>query len=253
MDTIIDRLQDYTAQNPNAAILFDEAHSKGIFLISVGLLMITYRVYCRKVDSFYTRQAQRAADAAAEDLSSYRYVRHLWEMINTDEFRAVRERAVAENDAQIIRDWMRENPSADCEMVSGFNIEDTEGTGSLYDDYVILEQLLLRTKELFDISSVYIQYDLDGVTYNLADPDEDLLVVGSVETPIKAFSEYGDNERIPPTVCLYGEATLNRMGAASPREILEGVKADVGRFADGAEQFDDLTMLCVVYNGRESA
>ena len=38
-------------------------------------------------------------DAAAEDLSSYRYVRHLWEMINTDEFRAVRERAVAENDA----------------------------------------------------------------------------------------------------------------------------------------------------------
>ena len=30
METIIHRLKAYTAQNPNAAILFDEAHSKGI-------------------------------------------------------------------------------------------------------------------------------------------------------------------------------------------------------------------------------
>ncbi len=30
MDYILDKLQDYTAQNPNAAILFDDAHSKGL-------------------------------------------------------------------------------------------------------------------------------------------------------------------------------------------------------------------------------
>ena len=30
MSDILERLQQYTAEDPNAAILFDEAHSKGI-------------------------------------------------------------------------------------------------------------------------------------------------------------------------------------------------------------------------------
>ena len=47
------------------------------------------------------------------------------------------------------------------------------------------------------------------------------------------------------------EATLNRIGDAGPREILEGVRDDIAAFSDGANQFDDLTMLCVVYKGKE--
>jgi sigma-B regulation protein RsbU (phosphoserine phosphatase) len=49
------------------------------------------------------------------------------------------------------------------------------------------------------------------------------------------------------------EATLNRVGGADPREILAGVKADVDAFANGADQFDDMTMLCMVYRGGEQA
>ena len=30
METIIDRLRQYTEKNPGAAILFDDAHTKGI-------------------------------------------------------------------------------------------------------------------------------------------------------------------------------------------------------------------------------
>jgi sigma-B regulation protein RsbU (phosphoserine phosphatase) len=47
------------------------------------------------------------------------------------------------------------------------------------------------------------------------------------------------------------EAALNRIGDAGPREILEGVRDDIAAFSDGANQFDDLTMLCVVYKGKE--
>ena len=43
--------------------------------------------------------------------------------------------------------------------------------------------MLKRIKDLFDITSVYIQYDDGGVTYTLVDPDESLLVVGEVEEP----------------------------------------------------------------------
>ena len=42
---------------------------------------------------------------------------------------------------------------------------------------------------------------------------------------------------------------LNRAKDAAPQELLEFVDADVKRFVGDAPQFDDLTMLCLQYNG----
>ena len=47
-------------------------------------------------------------------------------------------------------------------------------------------------------------------------------------------------------------ASLNRAGGASPRETLETVRADVDAFVGKAEQFDDLTMLCLEYKGKQA-
>ena len=178
-----------------------------ILLISLGLLLITYRVYCRKVDSFYVAQAEHAVKAAAEDFIAYDYVAHLWRMIDTDEFRAMRDKAVAANDPQIVKEWMLSQPTADYEYLDmapdGGEAAYTNESDTLYGDYELLSHVLRRVKGLFDITSVYIQYEKDGTTYTLVDPDESLLVVGSIEEPIEALAQYGDNERIPPTVCLY--------------------------------------------------
>ena len=38
-------------------------------------------------------------------------------------------------------------------------------------------------------------------------------------------------------------AALNEEPDAQPTQILENVTQDISRFVDGAEQFDDLTML----------
>ena len=52
---------------------------------------------------------------------------------------------------------------------------------------------------------------------------------------------------------LYGTermlAALNRESDAQPEQILAGVTADINSFVDGAEQFDDITMLCFRYLG----
>ena len=52
---------------------------------------------------------------------------------------------------------------------------------------------------------------------------------------------------------LYGEerllALLNGQQSACAMEICDAVKADVDAFAGEAEQFDDITMLCLRYNG----
>ena len=42
---------------------------------------------------------------------------------------------------------------------------------------------------------------------------------------------------------------LNKVRNGTPAEILAGVKRDVNRFVKGAEQFDDVTMLCMEYKG----
>ena len=42
---------------------------------------------------------------------------------------------------------------------------------------------------------------------------------------------------------------LNKNPDAPPEQILPNVKSEIDRFVDGAEQFDDITMLCFRYNG----
>jgi sigma-B regulation protein RsbU (phosphoserine phosphatase) len=42
---------------------------------------------------------------------------------------------------------------------------------------------------------------------------------------------------------------LNQDAAAPPQQILANVKAAVEDFVQGAEQFDDMTMLCLEYKG----
>jgi sigma-B regulation protein RsbU (phosphoserine phosphatase) len=42
-------------------------------------------------------------------------------------------------------------------------------------------------------------------------------------------------------------AALNRDPDASPEQLLKNVQADIDEFVRGADQFDDLTMLCVHY------
>ena len=46
---------------------------------------------------------------------------------------------------------------------------------------------------------------------------------------------------------------LNRDHAAAPKQILRTVRHAVRDFVQGAEQFDDLTMMCFEYKGRHSA
>ena len=45
------------------------------------------------------------------------------------------------------------------------------------------------------------------------------------------------------------EAALNRIADGSPEEILHSIRKDVDAFVNGAKQFDDLTMLCLMYKG----
>ena len=59
-----------------------------------------------------------------------------------------------------------------------------------------------------------------------------------------------------PQTELFGEErmmeTLNRYADAEPEELIHRIYEAVASFADGADQFDDITMLAVKYHGREN-
>ena len=46
--------------------------------------------------------------------------------------------------------------------------------------------------------------------------------------------------------------TLNRNADADPEALIKSMREEVSRFADGAPQFDDITMLCLKYYGAQS-
>jgi len=63
----------------------------------------------------------------------------------------------------------------------------------------------------------------------------------------------GVTEATDTELKLYGEArlqaVLDHLADAGPQEICDAVKADVDVFAGDAEQFDDITMLCIAFAG----
>ena len=45
-------------------------------------------------------------------------------------------------------------------------------------------------------------------------------------------------------------SALNTESSAEPKKILENIKTTVDNFVKDAEQFDDMTMLCMEYMGK---
>ena len=67
----------------------------------------------------------------------------------------------------------------------------------------------------------------------------------------------GVTEANDPGNSMYGEDRLsdylNAHTDESYEDLLRGLRADIERFADGAEQSDDITMLILEYKGNEEA
>ena len=44
---------------------------------------------------------------------------------------------------------------------------------------------------------------------------------------------------------------LNGNADAAPDELIAAVRKDLNKFVNGADQFDDITMLCIEYKGQQ--
>ncbi len=171
-----------------------------ILVVAAGLMLISYYIFCQRVDERFEHQLQRAAQICAE--STYPVViEHLWNEINTEEFRAVRDRAEAAGDEQMLLDWMRGRPGWIEALALEQGLEediDPEDYWTLETDYLDLRNKLVESKSMLDLDAAYYQYSDGLVTYNILDPDESVFYLGTVEEPLPEFENYPGNVAVPP-------------------------------------------------------
>ena len=149
-------------------------------IIIIGLLLFgSYVVHNREVDSL---QMQKVADlsATAAALLDGDYLKELSEAVSTEEYQALREQAVENNDPSILEKYLR-----------GKN---------LYDDYIRYTQLLSTLQNGEKVEYVYVQ-DLgpEDAMY-LLDPSETILSLGLREKNAEGLDDRTKNERVEATV-----------------------------------------------------
>ena len=158
-----------------------------ILLVSISLVFVYYRVHCETVDERNFELVRKAA-VSSKDYDFINDVRQLRETILTESFQELRREALDAQDPEMIRNYL---DGIECESrYSATLLESVENVG---------DTLMVAT-ELFGVDTIYLQFDQNGVTYNLVDPCEDIFWIGSIEESIYEFEEYEDNVRIPPTV-----------------------------------------------------
>ncbi len=173
-----------------------------IMLLAAGLTLISYYVFCQNVDDKYTDRLQNAAIACANNVDP-EMLEHFWLCVNTDEFREVRDRAEAAGDQQLLEVWLRSQPGQyDMEFQNIPENQVAEASNpngwSLMNDYEQILMSLEAINDYLETDSAYYQYNDGNVTYNIADPQENLFYIATVEEPVEAFAPYPGNVAVPP-------------------------------------------------------
>ena len=173
-----------------------------ILLVAGGLLLISYIVQGRRVTAMYYNRVETAATNAA-DLVDPDLLRSFRDKVLSEEFSTVRDAALSAGNPDIVKNYLESQPSYYYEELRSEEANSGEGIDhyeSLAFDYEVLSYDMRVARSGAVVTDVYIQYDKDGVTRNLVDPNEDFLYLGSIEEELPEFAAMEDNGYFPATV-----------------------------------------------------
>ena len=173
-----------------------------ILLVAGGLLLISYIVQGRRVTAMYYNRVETAATNAA-DLVDPDLLRSFRDKVLSEKFSTVRDAALSAGNPDIVKNYLESQPSYYYEELRSEEANSGEGIDhyeSLAFDYEVLSYDMRVARSGAVVTDVYIQYDKDGVTRNLVDPNEDFLYLGSIEEELPEFAAMEDNGYFPATV-----------------------------------------------------
>ena len=170
-----------------------------IVTVSVALLYTCYSTFSDNVDKAYQNRTGKAAIAGSAFIPSD-VLEHFWQTIRSEEYLRTKKEAVAAGDEEILLQWMRSRPGFISEISGAEEDPGPEEDYSLYDEFSMLNLKCGQIRDTFEVADAYVQKTVNGVTYNVIDPNEDVFYVGSIEEQMEEFTHYGDNGYVPPTI-----------------------------------------------------
>lgn len=171
-----------------------------ILSLSGGLTLIAYRVNSERVDRDFKRSTADYADTMAALLDG-EWFEGFAQQVCSPEFQALREKAVAQQDEGLIRDWLAEK--------------------NLLEDFRKASALMMDFCERMEAKYIYTLAVNGTQGVNLIDPAESLLYVGSPTPPLGQYLSYQENGRISSYVSVTDYGWL-----CSAYDPIENAKGD---------------------------
>ena len=150
-----------------------------LFVAISSMVASSYINHIQMVDDYFKRTTADIATTVSHVVNGD-YVENLISMVDTPEYQALREEAIAQDNEQLIEDWLQEN--------------------GLLERYTLIRNILGRIKEHMDVKYLYVESDATEETLFLIDPDEDLFNLGSTELSSPEYSGLVGNIHIDPMV-----------------------------------------------------
>ena len=148
-------------------------------LIILFLLAGSSITHTREVDQLYKDRAARLS-VTSSFLLDGDFVKALSEAASSQEFQALREKAVAAEDPSLLEDYLKEK--------------------NLYEDYVRNTDLLSTLQEGEQVEYLYVQNLGKESAMYLLDPSESILSLGLYEKNAEGLDDRTTNDRIEATV-----------------------------------------------------
>ncbi|MBQ1366202.1 MAG: hypothetical protein IIY60_10340, partial [Clostridia bacterium] len=158
-----------------------------IVTVSAALVFTGYNTFCQNVDEAYHNRTINAVSAGSEFVN-VDFLDHFWQAIQTEDFLRTRQKAADADDEEMLIRWMKKQPGLHAGIFTEDELAKDPGLAqytTLYDEYNALKDLCVRIRDTFDVADSYIQKDVNGVTYNVIDPNESVFIIGTPEAPIK--------------------------------------------------------------------
>ena len=150
-----------------------------LFVAISSMVASSYINHIQMVDDYFKRTTADIATTVSHVVNGD-YVENLISMVDTPEYQALREEAIAQDNEQLIEDWLQEN--------------------GLLERYTLIRNILGRIKEHMDVKYLYVESDATEETLFLIDPDEDLFNLGSTELSSPEYAGLVGNIHIDPMV-----------------------------------------------------
>lgn len=175
-----------------------------ILLVTLGLLQVSYTAHRHRLDATYYAWAVAGARKAVEQ-EIPALVRHFRETVDTEEFREVYARAQAEENEEVLLDWMRRQPgflayTLDESVLPVNSDPQMEEWDSLLFDYEAMRDSLGIVQDDAAIAYVALEYARDGEVWFLADQRSGPFLIGTLDDEVPDKAREGGSESIPPTL-----------------------------------------------------